>query len=65
MTGNTERAAGRIVVGVDGTAASLTAVRWAAQEALLRQASVHLVFVSRRRRPPPAARRRRDAAQAA
>ena len=47
MTGNTERAAGRIVVGVDGTAASLIAVRWAAQEALLRQASVHLVFVSR------------------
>jgi nucleotide-binding universal stress UspA family protein len=35
------------VVGLDGTAASLTAVRWAAQEALLRQASVHLVFVSR------------------
>jgi len=47
MTGNTQRAAGRIVVGVDGTAASLTAVRWAAQEALLRRASVHLVFVSR------------------
>ena len=35
------------MVGLDGTAASLTAVRWAAQEALLRQASVHLVFVSR------------------
>lgn len=33
MTGNTERAAGRIVVGLDGTAASLTTVRWAAQEA--------------------------------
>ncbi len=48
MTGNAERAGGRIVVGVDGTAASLAAVRWAAQEALLRQASVHLVFVSRR-----------------
>jgi nucleotide-binding universal stress UspA family protein len=31
-------------VGVDGTAASLTAVRWAAQEATLRQASVQLVF---------------------
>jgi nucleotide-binding universal stress UspA family protein len=47
MTGNTERAGGRIVVGVDGTAASLIAVRWAVQEALLRQASVHLVHVSR------------------
>jgi nucleotide-binding universal stress UspA family protein len=45
MTGNTERAGAWIVVGVDGTAASLTAVRWAVQEALLRQASVHLVFV--------------------
>ena len=49
MTGNTERAAGRIVVGADGTAASLTAVRWAAQDAPLRQASVHLIIVSRRR----------------
>jgi nucleotide-binding universal stress UspA family protein len=47
MTGNTGPAGGRIVVGVDGRATSLTAVRWAAQEALLRQASVHLVFVSR------------------
>ena len=45
MTGNTERAGARIVVGVDGTAASLPAVRWAVQEALLRQASVHLVFI--------------------
>jgi nucleotide-binding universal stress UspA family protein len=50
MTGNAERAGGQIVVGVDGTAASLPAVRWAAQEALLRQASVHLVFVSRQYR---------------
>jgi len=47
MTGNAQRAGGRIVIGVDGTAASLIAVRWAAQEALLRQASLHLVFVSR------------------
>jgi nucleotide-binding universal stress UspA family protein len=47
MTGNTERGGGRIVVGVDGTAASLIAVRWAVQEALLRQASVHLIHVSR------------------
>jgi nucleotide-binding universal stress UspA family protein len=45
MTGVTEHAGARIVVGVDGTAASLTAVRWAVQEALLHQASVHLVFV--------------------
>ena len=50
MTGSTEPAAGRIVVGVDGTAGSLGAVRWAAREALLRQASVHLVFVSRQYR---------------
>jgi len=47
MTGNTERAGGRIVVGIDGTASSIIAARWAAQEALLRQASVHLVHVSR------------------
>jgi nucleotide-binding universal stress UspA family protein len=45
MTGNTGRAGGRIVVGVDGTAASLTAVRWAVQEAQSRRASVHLVVV--------------------
>jgi len=47
MTENAGRAAGRIVVGIDGTAASLLAVRWAAQEALLRHASLHLVHVSR------------------
>ena len=35
------------MVGVDGTVASPIAVRWAVQEALLRGASVHLVFVSR------------------
>ena len=45
MTGISECAGGRIVVGVDGVA-SLTAVRWAAQEALLRKASVHLVLAS-------------------
>ena len=50
MTGSTEPAAGRIVVGVDGTAGSIGAVRWAVREALLRQASVHLVFVSRQYR---------------
>lgn len=32
-----------IVVGVDGTAASAGAVRWAVREARLRRASVHLV----------------------
>ena len=47
MTGNAQRGGGRIVVGVDGTAASPIAVRWAVQEALLRQASVHLAFVAR------------------
>jgi nucleotide-binding universal stress UspA family protein len=47
MTRNAQRGGGRIVVGVDGTAASPIAVRWAVQEALLRRASVHLVFVSR------------------
>ncbi len=47
MTGNARPGGGRIVVGVDGTAASPIAVRWAVQEALLRQASVHLVFVAR------------------
>lgn len=33
----------RIVVGVDGSAASAAAVRWAVREARLRHASVHLV----------------------
>jgi len=53
MRGSPGRADGRIVVGVDGTAASLTAVRWAAQEARLRQVSVHLVFVRDRFRRAP------------
>jgi len=35
---------GQIVVGVDGTAASAAAVRWAVEEARLRQAGVRLVF---------------------
>jgi nucleotide-binding universal stress UspA family protein len=55
VTGNTDRAEGRIVVGVHGTTASAAAVRWAIREALLRQASVHLVFADdrdRRRRAP-------------
>ncbi len=55
MTRNTDRAQGRIVVGVDGTTASAAAVRWAVREALLRQASVHLIFADdhdRRSRAP-------------
>ncbi len=55
MTGKTDRAQGRIVVGVDGTTASAAAVRWAVREALLRQASVHLIFADdhdRRNRAP-------------
>ena len=56
MTGNTDPGSGTIVVGVDDTAA---AVRWAVQEARLRQASVHLVCADdpgRRSRAPYAAR---------
>ena len=37
------KARGRIVVGVDGSAAATAAVRWAVREARLRHAAVHLV----------------------
>jgi nucleotide-binding universal stress UspA family protein len=37
------KAHSRIVVGVDGSAASAAAVRWAVREARLRNAAVHLV----------------------
>jgi nucleotide-binding universal stress UspA family protein len=37
------KARGRIVVGVDGSAASAATVRWAVREARLRHAGVHLV----------------------
>jgi len=50
MTGYTDRGKGRIVVGVDGTTASASAVRWAIREALLRQASLHLVFADNHER---------------
>ena len=59
MTGNTDPGSGTIVVGVDGTAASAAAVRWAVQEARLRRASVHLVCaddLGRRSRAPYSAR---------
>lgn len=49
------RTSRRIVVGVDGSAASAAAVRWAAREARLRGATVHLVcayhYDSRMRAP--------------
>jgi len=41
------RAGRRIVVGVDGTAASAAAVRWAVREARLRHATVHIVAARR------------------
>jgi len=53
MTGRTQRAAGLIVVGVDGAEASLTAVRWAVREASWYQARVHLVFACARHRAAP------------
>jgi len=44
---------GRILVGTDGSAASVAAVRWAAREAQLRGLRVHVVYVRDRRLPTP------------
>ena len=49
----------RIVVGVDGSSASVEALRWAATEALTRRAEVHAVYAwdgARAPRAPYAAR---------
>jgi nucleotide-binding universal stress UspA family protein len=40
MNGNRQQ---RVLVGVDGSVASLAALRWAADEARLRQSSLHIV----------------------
>ena len=45
---------GRILVGTDGSPASVAAVRWAGREAQLRGMQVHVVYVQDRRRPAPA-----------
>src|ERR1700760_1482282 len=44
---------GRILVGIDGSAASVAAVRWAGREAQLRGMRVHVVFVRDQRLPTP------------
>jgi len=45
---------GRILVGTDGSPASLAALRWAGREAKLRGMRVHVVYVRDMRRPPAA-----------
>jgi nucleotide-binding universal stress UspA family protein len=40
---------GRILVGIDGSAASVPAVRWAAREAELRGMQVHVLYVREQR----------------
>lgn len=45
---------GRILVGTDGSPASVAAVRWAGREAQLRGLRVHVVYVRDMRRPSPA-----------
>lgn len=57
----------RVVVGVDGSTASLTALRWAGREAGLRQARLHVICVmdpGRVRAAPYAGCARRSAAEA-
>ena len=44
---------GRILVGADGSPASVAAVRWAAREAQLRGMRVHVVYVRDKRLPTP------------
>jgi nucleotide-binding universal stress UspA family protein len=44
----------RILVGIDGSPASVAAVRWAASEAQLRGMRIHVVHVRERRVPAPA-----------
>jgi len=44
---------GRILVGTDGSPASVAALRWAAREAQLRGLRVHVVYVRDRRLPTP------------
>jgi nucleotide-binding universal stress UspA family protein len=44
---------GRILVGIDGSPASVAAVRWAGREAQLRGMQVHVVFVRDRMLPTP------------
>ncbi|HWG12241.1 MAG TPA: universal stress protein [Streptosporangiaceae bacterium] len=46
-------ATGRILVGIDGSPASVAAVRWAGREAELRGMRVHVVYVRDRRLPTP------------
>jgi nucleotide-binding universal stress UspA family protein len=46
--------AGRIVVGIDGSAAAAAALRWAAAEVRLRGVRLHVVYVRDRYRPEPA-----------
>ena len=45
---------GRILVGTDGSPASVAAVRWAGREAQLRGMRVHVVYVRDMRRSSPA-----------
>src|ERR1700760_4634366 len=47
------RTPGRILVGIDGSPASVAAVRWAGREAQLRGMRVHVVYVRDRRLPTP------------